>query len=775
MNSLFGHDLLKRALASDYEIIAIWGAFHILRMRNDEIRPYLSAFLNSPFHDIQDAGIAKILEMEALEHLPEILKIFRETEGQVKFAAAMVLSKFPNDFSRTLIQKWFEQLIDSDQSTRAEFDVSAYTYIEIDRKRNYQNVLLVLQQAQRDAIKSSVLFLNLLSFCEDESDFFKILDQYFILRDLNSDAELTLRLVDHFGQMELKNWWANNLARGYTIGSIYEQCYILLGLNENLADRRFWMELESAFGDYDHIRPGAPRDHNQFLATLEAWIGYLLQDAEQPSKLRWIVQSFYRNRSYFPNTIPKILELEILFLLTVPLLITLEKSVSRWLSRPTAYVENIANYYHSSLLIKEYREEILTMFFPNPPKWTQEQLIIRHDYSPLDQEATKDEVLWAFLRGELSGYDIPWPSIFPNPNYSAHLANGLFQVFQSNFDYYVRKEDRVSVDYAMQLFQMFPDRNICNLLRDNFGYLIQHHAETLYQTIEYIPDTSFIEPLLEKYEPGEFEIARLVFIISEIFNCPVPDNILEDLNNLDLSELQKSGMKKSVRLSCKSCNNTFQYPVDVIYVDEGSILRMNRLSPDSVWVPQTFLCKKCGSQVPFILNESQLNEFTLQSRVDRILNISPHTSGHQFGLRIVLVDFPRYEAVTYTPDDFEQMIQRLERNLASNIEKLQHLWMKQAKLYQTMQKWEECLVVLSKIEVTADNEEELIFSKGLANFKLESYAHARAYFDWFIKKYKTVTERKETSHYLEQSRYFIKVMDSESSRRSRLKVIKTKS
>ena len=67
MDSLFGHDILKRALISDYEIIAIWGAFHILKMSNEEIRPYLVDFLNSPFADIQDAGISKISEMEALE------------------------------------------------------------------------------------------------------------------------------------------------------------------------------------------------------------------------------------------------------------------------------------------------------------------------------------------------------------------------------------------------------------------------------------------------------------------------------------------------------------------------------------------------------------------------------------------------------------------------------------------------------------------------------------------------------------------------------------
>lgn len=771
MESVFGRDRLKRALTSDYEIIAVWGAYHILQLDNECIKTFLPDFLKSPFVDIQDAGISKVSEMEALEFLPEILKAFRESTGQVKYSAALVLSKFPNDFSKSLIQRWFEQVTVSDQSTRVEFDVAACAYIEIDRENNFKNVIRTLQQSQHDAIKSAVLFLNLLSFCETETDFLAILDQYFVLRDINSDAELTLQLVDHFGQMELKNWWSKNLSRGYSIGSIYEQCYILLGLTENLADRRYWMELEAAFGEYDRLRPGAPRDHERFIEVLENWTEHLLGGTKTPSKLGWVVHSFSRNRDYFPNTIPKILELETLFLLTVPLLITLERSVSTWLKNPTEHVESIANYYHSSLLIKEYREEILSMFFPEPPDWPTEKLKIQHDYSPVSSEDTRNEVLWSFLRGDLLGYDIPWPSIFPNPDYSANLAQGLARIYEVNFSYYVRKEDRVSIDYALQLFQIHPRARISQLIKENFGFLIQHHAETLYQTIEYLPDPGFVEPLLEKYEPGEFEIARLVFIICEIFELPTPENILEDLKNLDLSELQKSGIKKSVRLNCKSCNNTFQYPVDVIYVDEGSILRMNRLSADSVWVPQRFTCKKCASEVPFVLDESQLNEFSLQSRVDRILNITAQSRSHQFGLRIVLVDFPRFESMTYTPDAFDALIHEYEVNRAGNREKLQILWLKQARLCKAMQRWEDCLTAIHKIVQTPQNEEELNFTKGLANYKLEKFVEARRFFDWFVRKDAGKNESSQQNQYVEQARYFIRVMDSQSARRSRLKVI----
>ncbi|NQU62682.1 MAG: hypothetical protein HQ517_00130 [SAR324 cluster bacterium] len=774
MKSLFGRNCLKKALKSNYEIIAVWGAYQIMQLENEQVRYYLSDFLDSPFMDIQDAGIAKIAEIGAVEYLPDILKIFRESDGQVKYSSALVLSRFPNDFSKSLIQKWFEQLAISDQSTRLEYDVATYAFLEIDRDKNFQKVVKTLKQSQHDAIKSGVLFLNLLSFCDGELDFLSILDQYFVLRDLNSDAELTFRLIEYFGQMELKDWWFENLSRGYSISSIYEQCYILLGLSENITERQYWLDLEAAYGCHNRTHPGTPKDQLHFLSVLEKWVEYLLQDAKQPSKLSWVIQSYKKNQHYFSKTIPKILELESLFLLTVPLLITLEKSVSKWLLKPTEYIENIANYYHSTLLIKEYREEILSMFFPNAPNWQPEQLKIVHNHSPLGAGDTRNEILWSFLREELLGYDIPWPSIFPNPNYSEHLSKGLSQIYSTNFDYYIQMEDRVAIDYALQMFQIHPDARVRGLLKENFGYLIQHHMETLYQTIGYLPDPGFISLLLDKYEPGEFEIARLVFIICEIFEKPIPENIQEDLKNLNLSEFQRSGMKKPIRLHCKICNNSFQYPLEVIYVDEGSILRMNRLSADSVWVPQTFSCKKCASAVPFLLDDSQLNEFSLQSRVDRILKITPQSNHKPFGQKIVLINFPRFEAVTYTPDAFEKLVKEFEKDVDANHDNLQLLWIKQAKLYKAMRNWEACLAVLAKITSSEDNEEELIFLKGLSNYKLENFVKSRVYFDWFIKKF---VERGETvlhNHFLDQSKYFIKAMDSNSSRRSRFTVIKGK-
>ena len=140
----------------------------------------------------------------------------------------------------------------------------------------------------------------------------------------------------------------------------------------------------------------------------------------------------------------------------------------------------------------------------------------------------------------------------------------------------------------------------------------------------------------------------------------------------------------------------------------------------------------------------------------------------------MLIDFPRFEAVTYSPEAFEKLIGNFEQDIETHHDTLQMLWIKQARLYKAMHKWDACLTVLIKIAPSAKNEEELNFLKGLSNYKMENFVQSRVYFDWFIKKYADQNEPGSQNQYFEQSKYFIKAMDTNTSRRSRFTVIKGK-
>ncbi len=773
---VFEKKYLLNAIQSEIEIVAIWGAYQIMQLEEDQLKPYLPHFLQSSLIDIQEAGIAKIAECGWDDFAADILGIFREAEGQLKYTAAFALSNSPNDISTSMIQKWFYNLAANDQSTRIEFEAAVYSFLNLKSSESFKKVIKTLTGTQHDIIKSSVLFKNALLFSKTETDFNSIIDQYFILRDLFSDAELTFYLVEQLVRQELKEWWTNSLSKGYSISSIYEQCYILLGFQNNLADRQFWHDIEKSFYSSGQVFRNAPNDHVTFIKTIRSWVEQLLVDREDDcadhQELLWIIKGFERNQKLFPKTIPKIMELESHALMTIPLNIILDKSVRQWLANPSQYVEEIANYYHSTLLLSDYREKILALFFPDFPEWDEKQVQIKSSDSHISEDDNKNDILWAFYRGELLGYNVSWPSIFPNPDYSRHLATGLVKIYQHNFDYFIKKQDRVSVDYALQLFQMQPCNQAIQIIIHHFKYLIQFHAETLYHTIEYLPDPAFIDLLLDQYESGEYEIARLIFLICKIFQLKIPSEINNDINDQGIAKYRSSGMKKPVRLHCPGCNNTFLYHTDNIYIDEGAIFRLNRLSLESVWVPQKFHCKKCQSNVPFQPDEMQLDELSLQSRVDRILRITPQTHTYRFGYRINLIDFPRYDGKTYSPGEFFKFTEAFEKSISPNKDELKTLWMIKARLYKALSNWVDCKKILEKVKELEKIDEEWMFIMGFVSYKLALFADARKYFKWIINKYPVGSNIAAFTPFVEKSKHYLKLMDSETSKRARFKVIK---
>ncbi len=769
---MFNSEQLKSAIQSDIEIVAIWGAFQILKLENDQSVEFLSNFLQSPFPDIQDAGLAKIAELKNEEFTADIIRLFRESEGQLKYTAAYALSSFNNDITRALLQKWFEQLSTSNQSTRMEYDAAVFSFINLDRDAHYPQVVKTLYQSQSDIIKSSVLFTNLLNFCEEESEFKELTSQYFILRDQFSDAEITLHFIETLIPSELRDWWAVNLSKGYSISSIFRQCYTLLDFNENLTDQNLWMEIENAVNSCDSLHRDAIRSPEEFIGTTLQWVNSLLNSQHDDLfKLKWILEGFLEHKTQFAKTIPKIIELETQFILSVPLYIILEQEFEKWLTHPGDHVENIANYYHSTLLTKEYREKILNLFFPAQPEWQDEDLMIRSDSSPVEVSDNKNSIIWSFYRGELLGYNVPWPTIFPNPDCSLYLADGLARIFFKNFAYYIQQQDKISVDYALQLFQLRPSRGAIDLIVEHFDYLYQGHADTLFQTIEYLPDPLFLDHLLEHFEPDEQEIARLIILITKVFSIDLPESVDKEITELQNSSRQVSGVKKPVRLLCKNCNSVFQYPVDLIYIDEGAILRMNRLSEDSIWAPQEFNCKKCSAKVPFDLDKLQLDELSQQSRVDRILNITPQTRKHHFGFHTCLIDFPRYNGRTYKPGEFFELIEKTDKDGTLPKEELRKLWMTQARLNKAMMRWTDCRKALEKIKSLELIDEEWMFLMGLVCFKLGLHADSRKYFDWVLKKHPDTSNHAAFTPYVEKSRYYLKQLDSKDSKKARFKVI----
>lgn len=772
MSNIYKVDLLLKALHSKRENVAVWGAYHLLALDDDALEKILPDFLRSEFIDIQEAGVARITAGDMDGFTSDILKLFRESEGPLKYSAASALGIAPNDLTKRLLRQWFEYIVQGSQSTRLDLDNAAYALLKADPDY-FPKILEHLHTFQDEDIKSSILLYNLLSFSEEGENLNLIFDYYFLLRDLHSDVELTYRFLDYFEQIECINWLSDKISHGYSVQSIYEQCYSLLGETLKDEEKECLENLNRIFDKNRKISSLEPTEVDIFLNSVLTWVKSLAQRFPNDDKILYyqtLSESFCRNSSQFFRSIPKIIDFEYSVLLSLPLQILAEHNLDHWLSDPTSYLNNIANYYNSTLLTSSNREKILTLFFAEKATWSEEQVKIRTAESPLAKGDSKNEILWSFYRDQYLGFDVNWPIIFPNPSYSFKLPEGLSKIYLCNFDHYIKQKNQIAVDYALKLFQLYPVKSITETIIRNFDYLVQNHSELLFQTLELLPDPDYIALLSGKYRKDEVEIAQLISFMCEIFDASLPPQVLIDLSSGE--EGENLNWKKRVRLNCNVCSHTFQYPVEVIFINEKAIQQKLPLTNEMIWVPQEFSCKNCSSRIEFQLTQYQLEELSQQSVVDQLLKNAPSYKYTQLRQKIVPIEFPQLNQVVYTPDQFNQLVKRKEEDPTVDPQQLVIMYTKQARILKSMMRWESCLEILKKADPPRALKAEWQFLKGLCCFKLSFWNEARDYFNWLIKNI-TEPEGVEGS-YWEQARYFLSEMDSEKSRRLRFKIIEGK-
>ncbi|MDH5559363.1 MAG: hypothetical protein OEY59_00745 [Deltaproteobacteria bacterium] len=772
MEKIYSLKTIKDALVSRNETVAIWGAYQFLIHYPDKVEKEIHNFIDSPFIEIQEAGLSKISELKLDQHFKDAVKIFRESEGQLKYAAAYCLSVFPNDFSIGLLQKWYRQLVMSEQSTRIELEVAVDSFLNIDKKRHIPIVLQDLMSYRKDLIKSTVLIGSLLLFCEEKEEIERIIDHYFIIRDLFSDVELTFQFINFFGKMEIYEWISSKLLSGYSLNSILKQCLNMFGINVNILDQQLWHDVDRSLKSFFETHSDIPKKYGEFIEGVYKIIKNIKDviPLEDYHRQLWVVEKFHDKKEQFGNTVIKINKLESFYLLSIPIYLIVSKYVKQWLENPDENLHHIANYYHSSLLTQENQERILNLFFPEAPIWTGKQLKITKKEFSLSIEKSKSEVLWGLFQGKFLGYDIPWSSFFPNPNYSKYLVDVLFQIYFENFKYYIDKKDVIAVDYALKLFQLHPQKKIIGLLWKNFDYLTETHYEMLYQTIEYLPDESFLELLIDCDQPMDDQKAELLLFLSQVLKIEIPDSLKKDI----LSEgfiKRKSGLVMSARLRCDHCGIVSSYNLDKVYIDESVIYYMENFLTESVWIPNDIYCSDCNSIIPFRLDEIQLEELKNQVRVERSHKFNEIGTVKGSSHKIYFIDFPRYLEKSYNPIDFDKLVMKMSSGGIISNGELQELKMKQARIKKSLEKWDEIIDILEDVKPSKKNKVEWNFLMGLANYRLSGYVDSRQYFGYIDKNYVDGKNSTALSYFVEQSRYFLETMDSYDSKKARLKLV----
>ena len=89
-------------------------------------------------------------------------------------------------------------------------------------------------------------------------------------------------------------------------------------------------------------------------------------------------------------------------------------------------------------------------------------------------------------------------------------------------------------------------------------------------------------------------------------------------------------LNQRIRLSCQKCNNTYRYSVQEIFVDEAAVLKSAQIDESAIWIMDLYQCKNCDAPLPFILDNLQLEEISVQSRVERIIKTPVSSQNNRY-------------------------------------------------------------------------------------------------------------------------------------------------
>ncbi len=760
-------ELLLHALHSGHERVAIWGAYQLARQ--GMMGRHLEDFLQSSFATIQEAGMSFMSENNDNRLLSEVVGIFRESEGQLKHAAGLCLASFPNDFSKNLLTRWFDQTLNDEHATRLELESATRAVLRADPQGGFQRLAHRLKESLSNLVQASVILRHLLPAVRTQQDLDECIDDYFALREAFSDTELTHRLIEAFGQFRLLSWLDQSLSAGYSLISIYEQFYLLFGREVVPEVKALWVELQQEAVELSKVGSLKPKNPGLFLELLLKWLNRLLKEESQDLSLLkkyWLVQAFLQHAAKMKKGIPKILEMETNLLLGLPLILVKESSFKRWHATPSRYFSSISNYYHSPLLTQEHCEQLLELFFPELPSIEPKDLVITKALDRYREKVERPEILWSLFRGELFGYEVDWPRFFPNPYLYSNLPALLVEIYLVNFEYYLRKKNVVAIDYALQLFQRVPSQRVREISVKYFNELINHHVEMFTQLLEYHPEPDLIPSLLARFREGETSLAPSLEFLCVLYDQPLPQNVAQEV---DRSHESGEGPKRGLRLYCRQCQSSFPYYADELFIDVGALQRTKRLISKDLWAKRAFVCKKCDSPVPLELDEIQLEELARQSRVESLFNLKLSSTPNPLGHRIHLLDFPRYQGKTYNPAQFIALVKELEgKNLEEQEQKW--LWMKLAQLYRSMSQWEEMIQLLERFEPLHSQAVEWAFFMGQGRMKQGKFNEARPYFERLAKGYPHMPSESAEYSYIEKARYWLKSLDSYAVKRARFQV-----
>jgi hypothetical protein len=461
----------------------------------------------------------------------------------------------------------------------------------------------------------------------------------------------------------------------------------------------------------------------------------------------------------------KVREAEYHLLLSLPLVVLLRQAEQSCLARPEDEALRISRIYQSPLLSPEFMRQVLTLLANRG---------YAHEPGQLARELgggwiwdDEKDTLWKLFTGQLEGVDYPFEQTIPQPwSYQIPtLIERLQAMLAPRFSGYLDSERSQAVDYALEVFRHASSPELSALVLDRFAELINRHYGQLIEYVTHVPDRRFLEPLVQQYREGEYDLDRLIRFICDVHRIAYPSKL-----NGEADRRAEAGGAASARLSCPQCGSAFQYACPELFVDEERIEQRQVPSKDDLWTAQEFRCKNCGKPIPFAPDEAFLNDVYVELLAARIVRPSQRET---LGLnRIQTISFPVWEGKTVHPSWLlEREQEALERPVETR-EQVDFLF-ELSRFHMEIGRWEPAKLALRKILAGPVKFPKALYGLGVVAFQERNLYDARVYFSRLVASCSRDEFESELDNPVDMAQHYLKLLDKREFKRSHFQLIST--
>ena len=224
----------------------------------------------------------------------------------------------------------------------------------------------------------------------------------------------------------------------------------------------------------------------------------------------------------------------------------------------------------------------------------------------------------------------------------------------------------------------------------------------------------------------------------------------------------------TIRLRCEACENAYQYPLTVLYVDEERIEQRQMPTARDIWTPEAFTCKNCHKPIDLEPDDRFLKDLFAELLAARM--VKPSSEDMAILDHIRLIQFPRLNGTSQNPARFLLEAAQIKEEDSQPAEHME-LWMELGRFHLETENLEAAKNAFSRVLAGSQKQAEALYSLGVIAFQEKNLYEARVYFSRVTQTFSREDFENDMDNPVDMSQHYLKLLDKREFKRSHFQLI----